>query len=115
MGYLELILAAINATLVLAPKVEEAAKAAKVWVAALFAAGVITKRMQDDVDAYVDARVELWKRGTPAHWTVEPNPGEPEIPALYAPRFYLATPETRAAFLRTLKECADGSCFQWPS
>lgn len=75
MGTIELITAAIQATILAAPKVMEAVRAAREWIAGLFQAGVIDAVTQNRLNAWADATGEAWLRGeTPPAWAVEADP-----------------------------------------
>lgn len=69
------IIAAVQAGVQLAPKVIELAAAAKLYFSALFSAGKIDKKTQDDLHKWVDDHLLAHLEGrTPPHWQVQPDP-----------------------------------------
>lgn len=65
----------ISLAIGLAPKVEEAVKAAIAFINGLFGSGEITKSQQDELMAHVDAVLLAFVHDTPPPaWTVEPDP-----------------------------------------
>ncbi len=70
-----LIISAIQAAIVSAPKALEIVAKGKELIAALFSAEVITKAQQDAIFAELDAISGLVREGiVPLHWQVEDDP-----------------------------------------
>lgn len=70
-----LIIQAIQAAIVAAPKVAEIVKAGKDMIAALFIAGKISKAQQDALMLWADGVTAMANAGiVPPGWEVRPNP-----------------------------------------
>jgi hypothetical protein len=74
------LIALIQAGIKEAPDIIAFVKAAKEHIAALFGAGLITAELQNRLHAQVDEITDAFAKGrVPAAWTVEPDPGTPEL------------------------------------
>jgi hypothetical protein len=70
-----LIISGIQAAIAAAPQVKELAISAKNFIAGMFTAGLITKEVQDQAHAHVDAVCAAALAGqVPPAWTVEADP-----------------------------------------
>lgn len=72
---LGMILAGIQTIIISAPKVVALVLQAKAMITSLFKEGLITKQMQDELHAWVDAQGEAALAGRiPDHWIPRPDP-----------------------------------------
>lgn len=76
----------IQALISAAPKVEVAVRDIIAFVKGLFGAGVIDKKTQDDLLAFVDnVALAFLKNEPPPAWTVEPDPPTAALPQASSP------------------------------
>lgn len=69
------LISAIQLAIAAAPKIVAVYEESKIYISALFKAGVIDKAMADALHAHVDAIQEAHEKGEePPAWQVEPDP-----------------------------------------